>query len=347
MNYKRKMVSPYNLFGMLFISRVLVVFMGCTSRHKGDYSPDLIISIAVAFAFFIISSIPVVYAAASKTNIIERKPISYFYGIYYTYLGAINVGQFVTLAITDLNRNTNALFLAALIIIACVYAASLGIEAVSRFASFVFVLTILGIVLVLATSVKEASLINLFPFSKNGTKDIFMNSICYLSDSSELVLLLFLAPHINGKVKKPFYYAVISAFVVGMVLILDAISVLGDAASLSSFPFFELSQILKFSKTERWDSIFTAFWIFAAFLKTSLFVYGASVTMKPLKQRSACALSGVLMFAFVWLIIISDYFLKSERTVSVILFVLFGVIVPIITILFRKKSKGDKVLESF
>lgn len=347
MNYKRRMVSPFNLFAMLFICRILVVFMACTGRIKGEYSSDIVISAAVSLAVLLVVSIPAVYAASSKMNILDKKPVSYAYGIYFTYLGAISVGQFVTLAIADLDRNSRALFLAALIIAACVYAASLGIEAVSRFSSMIFAVTLIGIAMVIIFGISDFSLINLFPFTRNGVGDIGMNALGFLCDSNEILLLLVLAPHVNGRVKKPFYFAVLSSFAICIILILAAVGVLGDAASLAAFPFYEFSQVLKLSKTERLDAIFTAFWIFAAFIKTSLFIYGASVSMKPLKQKHMCVFSGLFMFVLVWIIIKNDYFIHSERMISAVLLALFGIVIPLIVVLFNKKSKGEKLLESF
>jgi len=321
--------------------------MVCTGRIKGEYSADMVIGAAVSLLVLLAISFPALYAVSSRINILDKRPVSYAYGIYFTYLGAVSVGQFVTLAIADLDKNSRALFLAALIIAACVYAASLGVEAVSRFSSLILAVTVIGILMVIVCSVSDFSLINLFPFTRNSTKDIGMNSLSFLCDSNEIMLLLVLAPHVNGKVKKPFYFAVISSFAICIVLMLAAVGVLGDAASLAAFPFYEFSQVLKLSKTERLDAIFTAFWIFAAFIKTSLFIFGASVSMKPVKQKSMCVLSGMLMFVFVWLIIKNDYFINSERIISAGLLVLFGVAVPLIVVLFKKKSKGEKLLESF
>ena len=92
----------------------------------------------------------------------------------------------------------------------------------------------------------DFSILNLFPFTKNSITDIFVNSLSFACETSEILLLLVLAPKVNGKVEKPFYLSLVLSFIVCGLLFFFSIGVLGNTASLSSFPFYELSQISKF-----------------------------------------------------------------------------------------------------
>ena len=44
------MISPFSLFAMLFVSRVLVEFTLCNVSFYGKYAPDMMISLVIGLA---------------------------------------------------------------------------------------------------------------------------------------------------------------------------------------------------------------------------------------------------------------------------------------------------------
>ena len=346
MKYKRGKISPFSLFAMFFVSRVLVVFTVCNVTSLGIYSSDMLISLGLGMALTLLISIPAVYAANKKRDLLQPKWVSILYGIYFLYLGAVTIGRFSFFASMELNENTQSLFLASFIILACVYAAWLGIEPISRFGSFILAVTILGVISVVGFCVRDFSILNLFPFTRNNTSGILINSLSIACETSEVILLMVLAPKVNGKIAKPFYSSIVLSFIACGLLFLFSLGVLGNTASVSSFPFYELSQISKFDESERLDSVYTAFWIFAVFLKSSLFLYCAADCFKFKKHGKGVVLSGIGIFAITWLIAEIDFFLRVQNWAIIIPFLIFGLIIPVIGLVFRKKSKGEILLET-
>ncbi len=344
MEYKRKMISPFALFAMLFVSRVLVVFTLSNVTYRGDYASDMLISLAIGLAGALVLSVPVAYAAKKKHRLTEPPWLSALYGVYFLYLGAVSIGRFSFFASMELNTKSQALFHAVLIILACTYAVWLGIEPISRFGAFIFVVTLLGIICIVAFGVENFSILNLFPFTQNSSNDIISNGINFACQTVEIIMLAVLAPKVNGKVTKPFYSAILLSFAVCGILFFYSVGVFGDTAKVVSFPFYDLSQISTLENA-RLDSVYTAFWIFAVFLKGALFLYCACECFNIKKKGLRCVLPAIGMLAIVWLLSQLDFFLYNQMAATVIPFLLFGFAVPIANLLFRKKSKGEILLE--
>lgn len=153
--YKRGKISPFSLFAMFVVSRVLVVFTVCNVTSLGKYSSDLLISVGIGLALSVILSLPIVYLIKKNRNILEQKWLSVLYGLYFLFLGAVSIGRFSFFASMELNEQTQSLFLATIIIISCMYAAWLGIEPISRFGSFIFVVTIIGVISVVGFGMQD------------------------------------------------------------------------------------------------------------------------------------------------------------------------------------------------
>lgn len=345
--YKKGKISPFSLFAMFLVCRVLVVFTVCNVTSLGSYSSDLLISVGIGLVMAILLSLPIIFLIKKKKNLLEQKWLSVIYGIYFMFLGAVSIGRFSFFASMELNEQTQAYFIAAIIIVSCMYAAWLGIEPVSRFGSFIFILTIIGIISIAVFGIQNFSFLNLFPFTRNSVSDIFINSLSFACETSEIILLLALAPNVNGGVEKPFYYSVILSFIVCGILFIFSIGVLGDTASLSSFPFYELSQMSKFDESERLDSVYTAFWIFAVFLKGTLFIYSSAQCLKPKGKGKGCVISGIGTFLIILIIAKFRFFLRVQNWFIIIPFLVFAFVIPVLYLIFRKKSKGEILLENF
>ena len=344
MRYKRGMISPFTLFAMLFVSRVLVIFGVCNTNFAGIYSPDMLISLGIGLAIALVLCAPIVYAANKHKELIKPKWLSVIYGIYFLYLGAITVGRFSFFASMEMNVKSRALFHALLIILAGAYAAWLGIEPISRFSSFVFAVTVIGIVCIVAFGTKDFSILNLFPFTKNSTVEILENAIDYACETGEIILLAVLASKVNGKINKPFFSAIVLSFISCGLLVIYSLGVLGDVAGVTAFSFYDLSQMSRLGNA-RLDAVYTAFWIFAVFLKCTLFIYCASECFPFKKKGTACVVSAIGLFAIIFVLSELEFYLHSQILAIVIPFILFAFVIPALSLIFTKKTKGEIMLE--
>lgn len=341
--YKRGMVSPFSLFAIMYISRILVVFTVSNSYISGEYTSDLIISAIIGLILTLLTSIPILYCS-KKELFFNSKFSSNIYSLYFIYICAINVSTFSFFACSELDKNAKTFFFSALIIIACAYASFLGIEAISRFASFVLFIVLIGIFSIVILSGGEFSLLNLFPFTINNEKNILYNSLIFLSDTSEILLLPVLKEKINGKIFKPFYFAIVLSFITTIFMLFSAICSLGDAARLSTYPLFAMAQISTFDTFERLDSIYIAFWIFSAFLKTSVYIYCASILLKCKNKttfKNKNIFCSIIIFLISLFLTSNNVFEKDESFAIIIPFIIFALIIPIFNIIkFKMKGKS-------
>lgn len=348
--YKSNMIAPLNLFMLLAVSRMLIVFTVSSAVLKSTYSADILISIMCALLIVLLASVPVMKLIKNGKNVLNSRIVSAAYGLYFIYAGAINVGKFAMFSATELNQNTKLFFLAVSMAAACIYASSLGIEAISRFGSFVFVLMIIGFAGLICFCVKDFSALNIFPLVQNGGKEIFMNALLSAASTNELLLVFVLAPKINGKIKKPFYFSILLSFLLSMLMILLVIGVLGDTASFYSYPVFELSQTAKLGTNGRLETIFIALWIFAVFLKITLYLYCAASCFKMKKGnkgRLKCLICGAAMFLASWLIISTGAYERAGNYSDIILFFVFAVAIPVLYLIFGKRKRSSDSLEAF
>lgn len=338
--YKRNMIAPVNLFFLLFVSRVIIGFTVSSSALKSRYSLDLVYSTFAAFFVTALISLPAVISASKGKCVMDNRILSAFYGFYFIFSGAVNIAKFAVFSSTELNQSAKIIVLAGLMIVACAYAASLGVEAISRFGSMVFFITLLGIAGVMAEGAGDFSYLNLFPVTQNSSKSIIMNILFSVCSTNELVLFIALAPKVNGKTAKPYYFSIGASYFAMMLLIGFTVGVLGDTASLSAYPLFQVSQLSKLGTGERLEVIFTALWIFAAFLKVTLFLYcaGEAFTFRNKAVRYiACAAA---MFGISAYLIYGTSFESRQELVLYSAFAVFAFVLPLLYLIFSRKKNG-------
>ncbi len=340
MKYKQGMVAPVNLFYMLFVSRTLVVFTVCSSVLGGNYSMDLIISLFAAAVLVLLFSVPFLVMLRQGKNIVENKALSRLYALYFFFAGAIGLSRFVLFSSSRLGHAENPLLLSAVVICACAYAATLGIEAISRFCSMVFFVMFGGSLLAVVFSINDMSPLNFFPLIQNDAGQIANTTLFAVTATSEVMLLPVLAPKINGKIVLPYCLTAVASLASIILTVATVIGVLGSLASVVEHPLGVLYQIMKFASTERLDSLFTAYWIFAIFFKTALYLYAAAQCVKAGSQKKNAAVSAIGIFIAVLIILKAQVITGGRLAASVVIFLLYSVVIPVLYTAFSKRKNG-------
>lgn len=346
---KRGKIPPYNLFFILFVSRIVVALTYIQTVSVGKIASDVLISIAVAGAGGLLAALPAYYCSVKNKNPLDNKIISYSYSIYFIYYAAVNISRFSYFASSRLNPEASILFFVIIFAVATSYAAILGVEGIGRFSVVCGVIMFVAILSVIIFNIKNVKEINYYPIIKNTTSDIWTNIAMFITNSVEGSVFVCLSRYVNGKKAKPFFFAIGLAYVVIFVLILMCIGVLGNSAILQSYPIFTLFQMAKFGDYSRMDMIHTAFWIAAVFLKCSVLIYCAASCTKKYSHKTKCLVTGVLV---ILLSVLITQFLGTNMFVVTKYISFFGCLIfcfgiPLLSLIFRKKKKGDDVLEKF
>ena len=338
--YKKNKIAPFNLFFLLFVSRVIIAFTVSSETLKSRYSLDLAYSTLAALAVTALIALPAAISAAKGKNITDNKILSALYSVYLIFTGAVNVAKFAAFSSAELNRSAQIAVLAGFMVLAGVYAASLGVEAISRFGSMVFAVTLLGFAGLLAEGASDFSYLNLFPVTQNSGNTVLMNILFSVCSTNEIVLFILLAPKVNGKTSAPFYCSMGTAYTVTALIIAFTVGVLGDTASIGAYPLFEVAQLSKFGSGERVEVIFTALWIFAAFLKTTLFIYCSANSLPLRKKGLRFIICGLIMYALSMFIVNSSTFAGKYEYYTYPAFAVFAFVLPLLYLIFGRKRNN-------
>lgn len=345
----RGKIPPYNLFFILFVSRIVVALTYIQTVSVGRIASDVLISIVVASAGGLIAAMPAYFCIVKNKNPLDNKIISYSYSIYFIYYAAVNISRFSYFASSRLNPESSILFFVVIFVVAATYAAILGVEGIGRFSVICGVIMFIAILAVIIFNIKNVKEINYFPFIKNTTRDIWMNIAMFITNSVEGSAFVCLSRYVNGKTAKPYFFAIGLSYAFIFVLIFMCIGVLGNAAVLQSYPIFTLFQMAKSGDYSRMDMIHTAFWITAVFLKCSVLIYCASSCTKKYSHKTKCLIAGgavILLSVLITLLLGIDMF-KITKYISCFGCLIFCFGIPLLSLIFKKKKKGDDVLEKF
>lgn len=344
---KKDKIAPISIFFMLYISRIVVSLTNIQSVTTGNMSTDILLSVLMSMGLTLILSLPALYCYKKNKNPFEIKWVGYFYGLYFIFLAGVNISRFAYFASTTLNPDINAWMFCILIAVCGFYGAFLGIEGIGRFSAFAFSLLVIAVALVISFNLKNYEEINLYPVIMNSSQSIFKNVAFMTSNSFEVIILLCLGNKINGSAVKPYVWSVIASFFTLFLLLLMVMGVMGNSASLQTFPLFSLFQLAKTGIFERLDILHISFWILGIFVKSVILIYCSSLCIKPFKNKVKCAVSALLSMTVA--IIFSGFIQLNDMPLTSILipYVIFCILIPVLTLIFKKRNLGDELIEKF
>ncbi len=340
-------IAPYQLFFFIFVSRVVVSLTYVQSVSVGKISSDLLISVFASWCLTMLVSIPVYLCVSKGKNPFKIKWIAVLYSIYFIYFSAVNVSRFSYFATTRLTPESSMLFFIIAILLCACYGAVMGIEGLGRFGAFCGIILLLTVAMVVVFNTKNADFINLFPIVKNTRTDIIKNIILLSANSIEPAVFLSLEDKVNGDRKKPLFLGITASYAVIFLLILMCQLVMGFASQLQAYPIFALFQLASMGSMSRLDIFHIAFWVPAIFLKVSGLVYCSTLCVKKYKHSVKCVIASLLSVAvavFITMVVGMDM-INLTKVISTVMFVVYSVIIPLISILFIKKSRVDNVVE--
>lgn len=317
------------------------------SVSTGLMNTDMLISIVFALGFNLLLALPAIYCYVKHKNPFDVKIVGFIYSLYFIVFAAINIARFSYFASTTLNPDSRSWVFSMVIVLCAFYGAYLGIESLARFSSFAFILLIIAVVAALLCNYENYQEINLYPVIMNDTKSIFDNTVYIISSSSEILVLLCLQKKTNGNAVKPYVWSVVASFFTIFLLVLFVNAVMGDAASFQAFPLYTLYEFAKIGIFERLDALHISFWIFGIFIKAVLLIYCASISVKKGKNSTKCIICSVL--TLILALIFSQMTQIGNQSVLVVavVYMILCVIIPLLTLMFKKRNSGDELIEKF
>lgn len=333
---KRGEISAYQLFFVLFVSRIVVTLTYVQTVSVGKLGTDFLFSIALSYIMTVLLSLPALFCVKKKLNVVLQAS----YAVYFIWLSAVNINRFSYFASSRINPDSSMIFFIIAIVLAGCYCAVLGIEGISRFGAFCGVLLLITVSFVLAFNIDNLHSVNYYPVNPNSRLDMLKNAFVMTSNTAEPVVLLVLANRVNGSKIKPYLAGMTASYISIFVLIAFVIGVMGSSSNLQSYPIFTLFQMASVGSFSRLDMLHTAFWVLSLLLKSSVFIYSSSVSIKAFKHSTKCIVSSAVLLAVSLFItfVLGTAMVEITKYASVISFVIFVVALPLITLILRRKN---------
>lgn len=345
--YQRGKISPTGLMYLLFISRIAVSLTNVQSITMGKISSDILISLVLSLAITLFLSLPAIFCITKGKSPFDVRWLGYLYFLYFVFISAVNISRFSYFASTTLNPDSQSWIIIFIICVCICYCVNLGIEAISRFAGFGFIVMLLGALAVILSNIEEYNEINLYPIVTDSRVDILKNAFILSSNTTEIIVLLCLKNRVNGVPVKAYVNAILLYFVTIFLLILFMLAVMGESTQFKSFPFYTFFQISKIGTYERLDVIHISFWIMGIFIKSVLTVYCASISVKSMKSTTKSIIASVITFVLALVFAQTGMSGNMKPLMIALPFAVFCVIIPLLTLIFKKRSTADALIERF
>lgn len=238
--------------------------------------------------------------------------------LYAAVIAADCISNFEFLLTSAVYPETASVFFILTFTAVCVYAAYLGLEAVTRVNVFLFLLFFAVLAFISAAILPHADFVFLKNPMESGAGGFWKQVLGGCFQNFEVVLWLMLARDVKGSLLKSYVgWSVLSLLTSEYLIMLITVG-LGDYAASRIFPFFSLAAVSELSIFQRLDSLHITLWTFIAFVKVAVYLYLAAQSLGhvvPARLRGASVIASGVVAAGLAMVLSSDLrFLGGMRT---------------------------------
>jgi len=273
---------------MFMIGSTLVI--GGSSTAKQDAGIAIFLSVCMAFPiFFIYARLLQLFPNKNLFDIIEQvfgkfigKIMIVLFSWYFFHLGALvlrNITEFVQIVSFP---ETPQFFVAFCIGILLIYMIYSGLEVLGRFIEFILPIILVVIISTIAISLGKSNVTNLKPMLYNGWQPILKTSFLLLTfPFAETIIFTTIFDSLPAKTNpyKIYFLSLLMGGFLLLVIALRNILVLGTSNIFNHyFPTYSAVLVISIGKfLERIEIIVSIVFILSSFVKTNLFLLGASI----------------------------------------------------------------------
>lgn len=347
---KDSVITVPQLFGMLFISRMVVnITYNPYMSSNGDLTDHLLSAILSYFLTFLLV-IPV-YLLYRRRKEMTLADYSYFlfgnyaagviliYVVYYLLVSCYTLSLFDTFITNVMSPKVPIWALSIAVIITACYGAWKGIEALARASGIILVIICISMIFLACALLPEVETVNFTPFLYDGPKNMITGVCFMISRTSCISVLAMLLPFVKGSVKKGILAWNTSVHFVIFLMLFIIIGSLGDYLKTQVFPIYAATSIAEIGMFKRLDALFLGIWTTGLFAKMALFLYLISLCIQRIWGRKAGRWSIAVGGAVV---VIGSVVLSESRALSQIIYdwrvllpitLLVSLVIPIILLI--------------
>ncbi len=355
-------ISPFQLFGVLYISTVFSAMMYSSYTIENADLLTLSLSGLVSVPCLLIISVPLILYLhrCSGMNIITavhvKKPMlggifTAVYILYFAFSSILSLTVFALLLSGFVNSGISFVVFFTVAILIAYYAAFKGITAIGRSSIIFLVFTVLSLVFIcvsLAVKIDTHNYSQIFLLNANNTTS---NLFLIMAQSSPLPAVFLLADKIKGNCRKPIILWIILSGITVFIIGIISYGVIGGYMSLTPFPFYTAVQLTEIGAFRRLDVVFTALWTVGMFVSTSLSMYALRQTLQhsftaektKYLNPAAAIIIGVVSLLVVSLDSLKEYIYNVG--IIFVVFIIAAFVFPITVVLLYsgKKVKTTRV----
>lgn len=302
MTKNKSVITSGQLFGMLFITRMIVNMTYTPLLAGGDVMWDHILSAAISFVLVFVMVISV-YKMCNIRGGIDVANASYvllgkagavvcvIYALYYAFVSIYTLSLFNSFVSNDMSPKIPILALSFAVIVVSCYAAYKGIEGIARASFLILLLVIIALIFIIIALLPQVDSKNFIPFMYNGNKQMVNGVILMLSRTSCIPAMAMLFPAVKGNKKKGLIIWNIAVYATVSILIAVIVGSLGDYLKTQSFPVYTATCIAEMGILKKLDALYLGIWITGLFIKVSLFIYLLAACIQRIFGEKASKIS--------------------------------------------------------
>ena len=289
-------ISSALFFLMMFVSRVVVTIALNAQYLGGENMVDSIAAylLSMVLGFFIALPIWILNRKYPYLNVGDvaklalgkaGKLVPVCYILYFVLTNGASLALFEIFLLDTVNPDFSSILVLLAIVGVALYGAFRGIETISRCATCVVAVLLLGVALVFGIVLFRFRTENLEPLFAGGLEQTARSVMLFVARTSIFADMAVLLPMVRGKKALGFslWSVGTAAFVSALLLLLAGC--LGRYAATQNVPGYVLASITEVRSLQRLDAVFIGVWMMGVVTKLACDVYACRVCFSSLTRK--------------------------------------------------------------
>lgn len=291
-------ISTFQFFTVVFICRITEYFTYIAPKESTVLPTDRIFAMLFFLLLCTVSLIPTflilrrfnknsVPSLARSASPVLGKAAACIYTLAFVMSAAQSVARFELFISTVMFPDTDINMITALLLLASVFAAAKGAEAVGRASVTVFAVLAASFTFLIMTSISEFDAVNFSPPLCDGIDAALRDGISGASRTWEILFFAAAIPFVNGSpVKSAAAWLSSFAFtaLVGFCVIDGVTGMYGER---QMFKLYTLTLLARLGFLERFDDVLIGIWVLCELIKVSFCMLAASKAFEDGFEKKA------------------------------------------------------------
>lgn len=315
-------ISTAQLVSLMTVSSVTLIIACNASLLGGNDLTDNLLSCAIAFVGNFLLALPVFFLLRARPNsglLLDAQRVgkwllycaAIFYILYFLWIDLQYLSMFQFFLSNVFRPVTPAWIFTVMIVLAAVYSAFKGLDAMGRAAAVILTTVLLGLSLIAVLLLSDVKPDNFTPLLYHGPTQMLSGTAFYLSGGSCIALYALLFPTASGNRNLGFCIWNLLTYAVAGAILALIVGVLGTYANLQLFPFYSAATMANLGTFQRMDSVFICIWIIGLFLKLAIDLHTLSLCANAILPKKVRAFTIPLFGLF---ICAGTIFIVNNRT---------------------------------